>query len=500
MDRFREDMNYKDFISKRKNLLIAPAGYGKTYSIAKCIENAPDDQTQLILTHTHAGSASLKAKIKELGVNSSKFNIETITGYAQKYVISFYNSKNIPPQDDKKYFSIILEKAIELFKLDSVKRIIKCSYGGLFVDEYQDCSKKQHEMIMLMAEILPTHIFGDEMQGIFDFNEEVVNFNNDLKDFEITKLEIPWRWKKSGNNKVLGESIKKIRDILESDDKKLDISVYPGISFVKIKEQDIYNNNSYYRQQLYRLINNKDNLPELENLLILVPDNYTNSNLNSRIRLKSSIDFFNQLTLLEAIDEESHYKICKDIDCIIENSNKNEDKQKIKTLKENVLMELFNKTEIKKWIKETDELVKRKEPNIYKYLQLQDYVNDYINDTTLQKMFVIINFFANEIKAKSKRTVLLQSVLRAINYAIEENITSYESMVHQKNKLRRVGRNLHKKGLGTTLLTKGLEFDTVVILNAHLFKSYKHFYVAISRACKKLIVFSEKPVLSFKTE
>ena len=86
-------------------------------------------------------------------------------------------------------------------------------------------------------------------------------------------------------------------------------------------------------------------------MLILVPDNYTNSNLNSRIRLKSSIDFFNQLTLLEAIDEESHYKICKDIDCIIENSNKNEDKQKIKTLKENVLMELFNKTEIKSGLK-----------------------------------------------------------------------------------------------------------------------------------------------------
>ena len=151
-------------------------------------------------------------------------------------------------------------------------------------------------------------------------------------------------------------------------------------------------------------------------------------------------------------------------------------------------MELFNKTEIKKWIKETDELVKRKEPNIYKYLQLQDYVNDYINDTTLQKMFVIINFFANEIKAKSKRTVLLQSVFRAINYAIEENITSYESMVHPKNKLRRVGRNLHKR-LRNNPIDKGLEFDTVVILNAHLFKSYKHFYVAISRACKKLIVF-----------
>ena len=46
------------------------------------------------------------------------------------------------------------------------------------------------------------------MQGIFDFNEEVVNFNNDLKDFEITKLEIPWRWKKVEITKYLENQLK----------------------------------------------------------------------------------------------------------------------------------------------------------------------------------------------------------------------------------------------------------------------------------------------------
>jgi len=40
-------------------------------------------------------------------------------------------------------------------------------------------------------------------------------------------------------------------------------------------------------------------------------------------------------------------------------------------------------------------------------------------------------------------------------------------MKKQKNILRRIGRKIFGKCMGTTLLTKGLEFDTVVILNAH---------------------------------
>lgn len=103
----------------------------------------------------------------------------------------------------------------------------------------------------------------------------------------------------------------------------------------------------------------------------------------------------------------------------------------------------------------------------------------------------------DDLRLRSLRVELLNSILRALNTAVTEKITVYEAMKQQKNRLRRVGRKIYGKCLGTTLLTKGLEFDTVVILNAHQFDSYKHFYVAITRACKKLIIFSEKPVLNF---
>lgn len=55
-------------------------------------------------------------------------------------------------------------------------------------------------------------------------------------------------------------------------------------------------------------------------------------------------------------------------------------------------------------------------------------------------------------------------------------------MINQRNKFRRVGRKIDGKCLDTVELTKGLEFDTVIILDAETFKNPKELYVAMTRA------------------
>lgn len=64
-----------------------------------------------------------------------------------------------------------------------------------------------------------------------------------------------------------------------------------------------------------------------------------------------------------------------------------------------------------------------------------------------------------------------------------------------RNVLRRKGRKVMQKSIGTTLLTKGLEFDNVVILNAQKFDDPRHFYVALTRCSEKLVVISITAVL-----
>lgn len=489
-------MNYLEFISAEKSLLIAPAGYGKTYTLAECIKYCPDNEKQLILTHTNAGIASIKEKLRVLKIDLSKCHINTICGFAQKYVLSL-SKKDLPPQEEKQYFDVVVEKAIALFNLESVKRIVKCSYNGLFVDEYQDCSKNQHNMIMKLAEVLPTHILGDPMQGIFNFNGNLVNIHNDLIDFEYQiSLDIPWRWRKEGNNNELGECLKQIRTILDSENKKIDLSIFhnKGLFYYHISERDIYDPQTDYSRKVSRIIANNRHFEELESLLILVPNIFTASRLDSRAQLKAQVDYGRQLSLLEAIDEKDHYDISIQIDRIV--GTIDNIPQKIQELKESIFSKLFNKTELNNWFR-TNALIKKKGPNSGYYFLLKKMLDNFFNEPSLNGLYAIIWFMKNDLRLKSKRVELINSILRALNSAITEKITVYEAMKQQKNRLRCMGRKIYGKCLGTTLLTKGLEFDTVVILNAHQFNCYKHFYVAITRACKKLIIFSQESVLNF---
>jgi len=108
----------------------------------------------------------------------------------------------------------------------------------------------------------------------------------------------------------------------------------------------------------------------------------------------------------------------------------------------------------------------------------------------------IILELKNNLKIKYKREGLLYAVLNALKHSDMEGISVYEAMKNHRNVIRRSGRKIKGKCIGTTLLTKGLEFDTVAILDADKFDCPKHLYVAITRCCKKLIIFSSQNTLS----
>ncbi len=486
----------KEFISGEKTLLIAPAGYGKTYTLAECVKNTPEGERQLILTHTHAGIASIREKMNHFSIPSNKYNIETIMGFAQKYVLSYYTGNDIPQIEEDNYYNFILEKAIDLFQLESVKRTVKYSYKGLFVDEYQDCTKLQHQMLMVLSDILPIHIMGDPMQGIFDFKDPIVDFEEDLKDFKrIDALDVPWRWKKEGNNEELGNDLRNIREILLSDNKEIKLSGFDNIEFVKVKEKDIYNKESNLRQKLNNLIKDKD----INSLLVIFPEyinekGYRKGGIRDRTKIKEQIDYSNQLILLEAIDAKDFYAVAKNIDDLIINIHRK--RKKIKNINENILKKLFKKGRLKKWIDE-DKLRNRRGENREIKNALEEKILQFIKSPNIRNLLGIILFIKEYMKIKPQRYYLLDSIIKSMNMAIVENINVYESMIILKNRIRKIGRKIQGKVIGTTLLTKGLEFDVVVILNAHRFTNYKHFYVAITRASKKLIVFSEKEILKF---
>lgn len=465
-------IDYKDFVSKAQSLLIAPAGFGKTHTIGECLKYT--EGKQLILTHTHAGIASIKSKIKKAGIPPAKYHIETITSFAQKYVLAFYTLEDIPNQEDsKRYYPFIIDKAKDIIAKKQIQNIIQLSYNGLFVDEYQDCTIKQHALILELTKVLQCRILGDSLQGIFNFNSNpLVNLDctTEFAAFLANKYELqtPWRWKIGGNER-LGLDLKLLRKKLLSNE-LIDLIDYH--SFETHIVDDIYQLN----REIHKII------AESNSLLIIDP---VTTHINTRKTFNQR--FNNRCVMLESIDNIDFYLLAKLVDTI----NTENIFLKIRELSKKVL----SITSFNNWFNATG--LKRKRDADDKIL-----VND------LQKLFnqfnknqssSIIADILKEIKSlpgmKCYRRELLNSLINSLIEADCKGITVEIAMKNTRNNVRQIGRRVTGKCIGTTLLTKGLEFETVIVLNAHLFQP-KHLYVALTRASKRLIVITEKKVLN----
>lgn len=494
-------MNYLSFVSQGKSLLVSPAGYGKTYTIVQCLKYT--EGPQLILTHTHAGVASIKEKIKSENISTHMFHVETISSFCQKYVQSFYVGNDVPDQEDKRYHPFILDKAYVILNSYLLHRILKSTYSGLFIDEYQDCTKKQHDIMMVLSNVFPTRILGDPLQSIFDFNGNLVNFQTDLGDFiKFPELEVPNRWYKNGSN-VLGDIIKGFREkLIKKEPIVLKQDSDNGLYIIKIKDGNLYSNDSNYYKNLISIITNRNSIPELESLLILVPEyeevtfsgKRNCGSISERVKLKSRIDFSNQLSLLEAIDDRSFYSIAHNADKTI--SGINRARKKVKKVKCDILLNIFQTTETNKWFTDDGFKTKRLDADKEKSLKVQEKFDTFFAAPDSYTLLALIVETKLQFGLKQKREAIYRNLMTSLKQSTYQGISVYEAMKSNRNLLRRVGRKVHGKCIGTTLLTKGLEFDTVVLLDAHKFDTPEHLYVALSRCCKKLIIFTNDLQLS----
>lgn len=472
-------INHLEFISKEKSMLIAPAGFGKTHTIAECLKNTQNQGKQLILTHTHAGVASIKEKIKKEGIPNSGFEVETITSFAQKYVLAFYTGNDLPDQEDGKlYYPFIIEKANALFKLKPIRQIIFNTYKGLFIDEYQDCTVNQHSLVLLLSELFPTHILGDFLQGIFGFNgEQLVDLNDELamKGFIDSKyeLDIPQRWL-NGNNALLGDDLKSIREDLINK-QEVDLSKYTSIESKLISELDLYNPTTNYHQEIRSLLKES-------NVLLLHPDS---TSIHPRLKIIKT--FNNGFTLVESIDDKDFYILSKEADLV---SSEN---IRIKLVE--LCRKLFNKTGLDNWFNEKGLKRKTKSEDRAKLTPIEAQINVLEKEFSLFQFAQLLKSTKSLTGIKCYRKELFNTFCKALEDAELQHISAFESMNNKRNQTRRIGRKIYGRCIGTTLLTKGLEFDTVAILNAHKFECPKHLYVAMTRASKRLIVFTDKSTL-----
>lgn len=462
-------MDINNFISKDKAILIAPAGFGKTHFITECLRYTKGKQ--LILTHTNAGVAAINEKIKKQGIPSANYNVETISGYAQKYVCSFYKQGSIPSQGDTNYYPFLIDNIKKILKQPCISNIIKKTYSGIFVDEYQDCTKSQHEMILLLSQYLPTRLIGDPMQGIFAFSNKdpLVDMQSkeDMGDFLNNSYELntPWRWNVR-HCIELGKQLLSIRKQLELS-KTISYKDYSSIEIMKYPQYPNYGEDfRLYMKSIFNILNKE------QNVLFIHP---LSTNIDGRLRFVQQ--FKNQVYLIESLDDKVFYSFSQSLDSINRTNS-------LSTMY-SICKDIFSKTNIEEWM--TPTLIKsRTKDNKDKSLLLKS-IHSSFEQNSSQYIKSILRFFNSELTVHRKD--LYNSLIKAVEYSQVNSTTIYEGMCAVRNRIRRCGRKVQGKCIGTTLLTKGLECDCVVVLDATKFTDNKHLYVALTRGSKRVVVF-----------
>ncbi len=194
-----------DLRSISRGLVIAPAGCGKTQLIIEALARHNRSKPILVLTHTNAGVAALRGRLERAGVKPSSYRATTLDGFAIRLISTFPQRAGHDPHivnGARPNYEAIRGSAARLVAAGHLNDVLAASFAHLFVDEYQDCSIRQHSLVTWLAQSLPAAVVGDPFQSIFGFGgDPLADWQADVVSFFpiVGELATPWRWINAGH-------------------------------------------------------------------------------------------------------------------------------------------------------------------------------------------------------------------------------------------------------------------------------------------------------------
>lgn len=207
-----------------------PAGAGKTHMVAALAATAAEQgERTLILTHTNAGVDVLRRRLYRFGVAASATRVETIASWSFHIMRHYPVLAGLavgaePDWGQSQQYYIGAARAIQAA---AIRKVIRASYGLAIIDEYQDCVTEQHDLVLVLHGLLPVCVFGDPLQSIFGFRDNVtVKWAKDVSTtWPSLVLPVqPRRWQ--GHHETLGQWLIDIRANLYAG-RPIDLSAAP---------------------------------------------------------------------------------------------------------------------------------------------------------------------------------------------------------------------------------------------------------------------------------
>ena len=459
--------------------VVAPAGYGKTHLIADAVSLAT--RRQLVLTHTYAGVNSLRRKMRELRVSSGAYRIDTIASWALRLCLSYPGASGwAAPRPEREQWTTLYRASSALLDQGFIRRILKASYGGVYVDEYQDCSPAQHQLVLRLARDLPCRVLGDPLQAIFDFEDESpVDWDGEiLNNFErLGQLNVPQRWLRA-RQPALGAWLQAARAALE-EGRPLDLArLADGVTIRHAEDEDalrivqgnvcrhfkcdgrhrviaIHRGHQQYKARCHRLARSTggrfSSIEEIEGRDLFSFITQLERARTNEMRLKKLVAFSTQCMTsigdnLPAATSRGEY------------------------------------TQIRK---------NTKNPAV------AAAANAYLSDPSSVGMTRLLN----SLNALSDVRVFRADLFNRMNgvlkqHALHPDLTLWEAAERYHSEFRYRGRPVGRRRLiGTTLLVKGLEFDHAIVLDAASL-GRKELYVALTRGARSLTIISTRATLN----
>ncbi|GJH12664.1 UvrD-helicase domain-containing protein [Caballeronia novacaledonica] len=455
-------------MASRGGAIEAPAGTGKTEQIALVARHVPG--RWLILTHTVAGVDAIRRRLRRLSVPADKWQVDTLSAWAHRYAMAYPDGSGLArtwSARDRDWPAVI-RAAATLIERGAINSVLRASYTGVLVDEYQDCTRDHHRLVCALAGVLRCYVFGDPLQAIFGFRaEEMADWDKDtLTRFPLAgRLETPHRWIAAGNAELGNWLIAGRADFRAG---RFDFTRAPeSVSWTRSEQ--------------------KAGANELaQHCSVRMEDGHTLSVLHSSVSDTRRADLAKLIraTTVEPVggqSEREFYRALRDL----QGMNRME---AALTLAGTV----YSGADVSGKRKRVDTLLKNTNRMRIPASPAELALRAVAQGNSLRSVADFFSCLEREFGVTVVRPELSYCVGAALRHCIEHPDVHLDDAAFQiANARRERGRIIRNRSVGSTLLVKGLEFDHVVI-TPDACTSRQNWYVALTRASRSVKVLSPK--------
>ena len=359
-----------------------------------------------------------------------------------------------------------------MLKNQHINDVITASYARLLVDEYQDCSIRQHAIVFYASFILPVCVMGDDMQAIFGFGDDpLADWHQHVCGHFAAAgaLATPWRWINAGAG-ALGQWLLNVRARLLAGS-PIDLRTLAAhVTWVPL--------DGTVNDHVKLLGACRTSPPDGRGSVLIIGES---TNPGSQRQFASQTP---GAVTVEAVDLRDLVNFAAGLDL-----NAADALQKITSFAE----ELLTNVGAADLVRRTATIMRGAE--LREASAAESAAIAFLGDRTHKNVAALLVEISKEAGVRAYRPAVLHACLRALDMCQgPSGKTFHEIALQIREQNRFLGRPLPRRAVGSTLLLKGLEAEVAIVLNADDLNA-RNLYVAMTRGSRQIVVCSRSPVL-----